>query len=80
MSSAWDWPLEDRIYGGSVIDIRMREDDGVLFLAAPAVASAAVNPVNDVIIRKSFPESWIWQAYSNERLVRLRLRSRSALG
>uniref|UniRef100_A0A1S4J5E6 CD109 antigen n=1 Tax=Culex quinquefasciatus TaxID=7176 RepID=A0A1S4J5E6_CULQU len=36
---------------------------------AVPIASAAPMPVNEVVVRKSFPESWIWEDFSNDRFV-----------
>ncbi|XP_038106494.1 CD109 antigen isoform X5 [Culex quinquefasciatus] len=33
---------------------------------AVPIASAAPMPVNEVVVRKSFPESWIWEDFSND--------------
>ncbi|XP_052563225.1 thioester-containing protein 1 allele R1-like isoform X5 [Culex pipiens pallens] len=33
---------------------------------AVPIASAAPMPVNKVVVRKSFPESWIWEDFSND--------------
>lgn len=39
---------------------------------APIVFSLAIfggSISNDIVIRKTFPESWMWESFSNERLV-----------
>ncbi|XP_021702195.1 CD109 antigen isoform X4 [Aedes aegypti] len=56
-------------FDGGVIDIRTYENEDPF--AVPLAASAGVMPPSGVggaelSVRKSFPESWIWQTFSND--------------
>lgn len=60
------------MYGWGDEDLgEMNEDVQVNYCSSDAGAPSAPSSMTAAVvtIRKDFPESWIWQAFANERLV-----------